>query len=73
MRNEERYDDLIDNIKKYGNKKGRYVPRLFDISYPFHSMDFVRCGFSDICPTLSARDYKDPKWVIVKEYIHERN
>ena len=34
--------------------------------YPLWSQDFVRTGFMSIAPTLSARDYKDPKCVIVR-------
>ena len=34
------------------------------VCYPLRSMDFVRTGFQKICPTLAARDYKDPKVVV---------
>ena len=56
--------DVIDNIKKYGNKNSCYKPFDKAVCYPLHTQDFVRTGFMEICPTLSARDYKDPKCVI---------
>lgn len=55
---------IIDDIKKYGGKNKCYQPYDKAVSYPLHSQDFVRTGFQDICPTLSARDYKDPKIII---------
>ena len=58
-------DERIFAIKKYGNKGSRYKPRYYDVFYPLRSMDFIRTGFYTICPTLSARDYKDPKLVLV--------
>lgn len=54
-------------IKKYGNKNSCYVPFEGGVSYPLHTADFVRVGFMKIAPTLSSRDYKDPKCVIVKK------
>ena len=66
MKNEERYDTLLKNIEIYGNRGSRYLPRLNDVFYPLHTHDFIRTGFLDICPTIRARDYKDPKWVIVE-------
>lgn len=59
------YDKVLENIKLFGNKNGRYAPKLYDVFYPLRSQDFCRTGFSEICPTLSARDYKDPKCVLV--------
>lgn len=58
--------DVIDNIKKYGNKNSCYKPFVGGVCYPLHTQDFVRTGFMKICPTLSARDYKDPKCVIIE-------
>ena len=40
--------------------------RLRGVFYPLGSQDFVRTGFLRICPTLSARDYKDAKCVMVR-------
>ena len=57
----QKVDNVIENIKTYGNKKSNYTPYDKAISYPLHSQDFVRTGFMDIAPTLAARDYKDPK------------
>ena len=54
---------IIEDIKKYGGGKN-YKPYNQAVSYPLHSQDFVRTGFQDICPTLAARDYKDPKIII---------
>ena len=51
-------------FKNGGCKNKCYQPYDKAISYPLHSQDFVRTGFQDICPTLSARDYKDPKIII---------
>lgn len=56
--------DIIENIKQYGNKNNCYIPFDGAIFYPLHSQDFVRTGFLTIAPTLSARDYKDPKCVV---------
>ena len=55
---------LLESIKEFGNKNSNYVPYNHAVSYPLHSQDFVRTGFMDIAPTLSARDYKDPKIVV---------
>jgi len=66
LKQEEAYDLAIENIKKWGGQHSRYIPRLYDVFYPLHSQDFIRTGFLEICPTLSARDYKDPKCVIVR-------
>lgn len=55
---------LDEDFEKYKNYKGIYKPFNNAISYPLHSQDFVRTGFQEISPTLSARDYKDPKSVI---------
>lgn len=63
-------ENIIENIRKYGNKNGCYKPFIGGVSYPLHSADFVRIGFMRIAPTLSSRDYKDPKVVVVK---NERN
>jgi len=60
-------ENQIEMIKKYGNKNSCYVPFEGGVSYPLHSADFVRVGFLKIAPTLSSRDYKDPKCVIVKK------
>lgn len=57
---------LSDEFEKYKNEYADYMPHDGAISYPLHSQDFVRTGFMDIAPTLSARDYKDPK--IVTEF-----
>ena len=58
-------EQQFEMIKKYGNKHSCYKPFVGGISYPLHSADFVRTGFMSIAPTLSSRDYKDPKVVIV--------
>lgn len=59
-------ENIIENIQKYGNKNGCYKPFIGGVSYPLHSADFVRIGFMRIAPTLSSRDYKDPKIVVVE-------
>lgn len=56
--------NIIENIRLFGNAKGIYKPFDGSISYPLHTLDFARTGFLNIAPTLSARDYKDPKIVI---------
>ena len=60
-------ENQIEMIKKYGNKNSCYVPFIGAITYPLHSADFVRVGFLKVAPTLSSRDYKDPKCVIVSK------
>lgn len=57
---------MLQNIEKYGNKNSNYVPFDAAVSYPLHSQDFVRTGFLEIAPTISSRDYKDPKIVTEK-------
>ena len=57
----------IEMIRKFGNKNSCYKPFIGGITYPLHSADFVRVGFLQIAPTLSSRDYKDPKIVIVSD------
>lgn len=57
----------IEMIKKYGNKNGCYKPFIGGVCYPLHSADFVRTGFMKIAPTLSSRNYKDQKCVIVNK------
>lgn len=47
-------NEVIENIKKYGGKNSRYKPFKNAIFYPLHTQDFVRTGFMEICPTLSA-------------------
>ena len=63
---------IIEDIKKFGNKNGIYKPFDKAICYPLHSQDFVRTGFLDIAPTLSARDYKDPKCIIEGEQMEDK-
>ena len=58
---------IIEDIHEWGGKDKCYKPFDGAIAYPLHSQDFVRTGFQDICPTLSARDYKDPKIIIEVE------
>lgn len=57
-------EEINDLIATYGNRGGTYMPFNNAVGYPLRSMDFVRTGFLRICPTLSARDYKDPKIVV---------
>lgn len=59
-------NNQLEMIKKYGNKNSCYKPFVGGVSYPLHTADFVRIGFLKIAPTLSSRDYKDPKIVVVK-------
>ena len=56
--------DIVSDIEKYGNKNSCYKPFDKAVCYPLHSQDFIRTGFQTIAPTISARDYKDPKCVI---------
>ena len=58
--------ETTEEIKNYGNRNSNYTPYEGAISYPLHSQDFVRTGFMDNAPTLSSRDYKDPKIVLEK-------
>lgn len=64
--------EIVELIKKYGNRGGNYKPFDKAICYPLRSQDFIRTGFMEIAPTLSARDYKDPKRVIEKVNEDER-
>lgn len=60
---------LSNEFEKFKNDKANYMPFDGAISYPLHSQDFTRTGFQAISPTLSARDYKDPKIVIEKQKV----
>lgn len=66
-------EKVIENIKKYGNKNSCYIP--FDgggiLSAWFTG--FCPYRFLQICPTLSARDYKDPKCVMVRNETNRQN
>ena len=64
--NNQRIGLVIENIKKYGNKNSNYIPFTNAVFYPLWSQDFIRTGFMEISPTLSARDYKDPKCVLIE-------
>ena len=66
-------EKVIENIKKYGNKNSCYIPFEGGVFYPLGSQDFVRTGFLRICPTLSARDYKDAKCVMVRNETNRQN
>lgn len=46
--------------------KEKYRPKLHHVCYHFRAREFVATGFWEVCPTLCARDYKDPKLVIVE-------
>lgn len=57
---------ILENIKRYGNRKSNYVPFIGGVFYPMNSQEFIRTGFMEICPAITARDHKDPKRVLVK-------
>lgn len=64
--------DIIEQIEKWGNKNAIYKPFENAVCYPLHSRDFIQRGFCEICPTLCARDYKDPKCVIERSKMEEQ-
>lgn len=55
---------ILDKIQMYGNPDANYKPFEGGVFYPLRSQEFIRTGFMEICPTLRARDYKDPKCVL---------
>ena len=59
-------NEQLEMIRKYGNKNSCYTPFVGGVLYPIGSEEFIRTGFMEICPTLAARDYKEPKCVIVE-------
>ena len=65
--------NLIKKLKdnEYLNDKKNYNPTVNQTAYPMGSQDFARTGFQDISYTLSARDYKDPKIVVVEPQVME--
>lgn len=67
--NNEKAKEFLEKVKEneYCNKNKNYIPEENLVSYPLRSQEFVRIGFEENCPTLSARDYKDPK--IVREPV----
>lgn len=64
---DEKVERFITNAKenKYCNKKANFTPELWKSCYAIRSQEFVRTGFTDDCSTLTARDYKDPRCVVV--------
>lgn len=60
-------ENQFEMIKRYGNNNSCYIPFVGGVSYPLHSVEFVRTGFMKIAPSLRSRDYKDPQCVIVKK------
>lgn len=64
---DEKVERFITNAKenKYCNKKANFSPELWKSCYAIRSQEFVRTGFTDDCSTLTARDYKDPRCVVV--------
>lgn len=64
---DEKVERFITNAKenKYCNKKANFTPELWKSCYAIKSQEFVRTGFTDDCSTLTARDYKDPRCVVV--------
>lgn len=63
--NNEKAMKLIQELIDSGQLKNKYIPQKNQISYPLTSREFEAQGFKDICPTLCARDYKDPKVVAI--------
>ena len=65
----ERVNKLINKAtsSEYCNKKASFVPSENKSCYALGSQEFVRTGFQEDCLTLSARDYKDPKCVVIKQ------
>lgn len=57
----------LEEFEKYMNPNATYQPFNEAVAYPVTSQDFVRTGFQEICPTLAARDYKDPKITVEME------
>ena len=59
-------DELINQLKD--NQKGSYPNKEFQVSYALSSREHRKSGWKEVCPTLCARDFKDPKVVsIAKE------
>jgi len=65
----ERVDKLINKAinNEYCNKNASFIPEENKSCYALGSQEFVRTGFQEDCLTLSARDYKDPKCVVIKQ------
>lgn len=57
-------ETFIKRMEKYGTKLQK--PKPYQVAYMITSQEFLsRGGWQDLCPTLCARDYKDPKVVCV--------
>jgi DNA (cytosine-5)-methyltransferase 1 len=66
---EEKTTKLVAQIEdnKYRNKNAVYEPYHAASCYTPRSQEFVRTGFTKEVSTLAARDYKDPKCVVIGE------
>jgi DNA (cytosine-5)-methyltransferase 1 len=60
-------DKQIDQIKNWKGYQNRLDRPL--VSYATSSREQAQQGWKDICPTLTARDYKDPK-IVIKPICH---
>jgi len=61
------FQTFINRVEKYNTKLIK--PKAYQVGHPIASQEFLSGGgqWYDICPTLLARDYKDPKVVVVYE------
>lgn len=59
---------IIKTISKaIANPNADFTPNEYKTSYALQSRDFAKMGFTDLCGTLQARNYKDPRCIVVKE------
>lgn len=65
----ERVQKLITKAisSEYRNDKATYEPFDNAACWSLGSQEFVRTGFMENMPTLTARDYKDPRCVVVEQ------
>lgn len=70
---DEKVEKFITNAKKnrYCNKNANFEPSPGQSCYAMRSQEFIRTGFTKECSTLTARDYKDPRCVVVKNKLLE--
>jgi len=65
MEQKRSYEFGVDYIYKHQNNP-RFRPKEHSVFTSIRSREFLTTGFYDgIAPTILARDYKDPKCVIV--------
>ena len=74
MNIEEKLVQTISQVVKEKYQVELESPNMYQVGCSPTSRDFLTGGqWKDVCPTLCARDYKDPKVVVVPDMRGVRN